>query len=144
MHQIINDFKIYTLSIECVYGRYLRESYFRVVEVKSETTLGELQDLIHELTEFDHDHLSDFYISSSQNGQKKWLSDVGEYAEISLNQLYPLPKHKKLYYLFDFGDSWTFEIRRKSSGKKAEPGVNYPRIIVIKGPVPEQYPIFDD
>ncbi len=135
---------IYTLSIECVYGIYLKEPFFRVLEVKSDMTLGELQNYIHKLTGFDFDHLADYYISSSPNGNKKWFEETGDFFEIQLNEVYPLPKHKKLYYFFDFGDSWTFEIRRKSSGKKREPGVKYPRIIESEGPMPEQYPSYDD
>ncbi len=135
---------IYTLSIECVFGAYLEEPFFRVVEVKSDMTLSELEDYIHELTDFDFDHMSDYYISSSPNGDKKWFEEMGGYYGIPLNEVYPLPKHKKLYYFFDFGDSWTFEIRRKSSGKKSELGVEYPRVIFSKGPIPEQYPSYED
>ncbi|WP_045221517.1 IS1096 element passenger TnpR family protein [Desulfonatronum thioautotrophicum] len=135
---------VYTLSIECVFGAHLEKPFFRVVEVPFDMTLDDLQDYIHELTDFDYDHLSDFYISSSPNGEKKWFEHIGGYFGIPLNELYPLPKHKKLYYLFDFGDNWTFEIRRKSSGKKAIPDVEYPRIIKSEGPIPEQYPSFED
>lgn len=135
---------IYTLSIECVFGAYLEGPFLRVVEVPSDMTLDELQDYIHELTEFDFDHLSDFYISSSPNGDKKWFEEMDGYFGIKLNEVYPLSKHKKLYYFFDFGDNWTFEIRRKSSGKKSEPDAVYPRIIKSKGPIPEQYPVYED
>jgi hypothetical protein len=133
---------IYTLSIECVYGTYLEEPFIRVVEVPFDMTLDDLHEYILKLTKFDHEHLSDFYISSSPNGIKKWFGGNDEYYDVPLNQVYPLPKHKKLYYIYDFGDNWTFEIRRKSSGKKAIHGTKYPRIIKSEGPMPEQYPSF--
>ncbi len=58
----------------------------------------------------------------------------------TLAQVYPLPKSCKLYYYYDFGDSWFFEIR-KSRKKPTEPeeGVEYPRVVEEIGPSPQQY-----
>ena len=57
---------------------------------------------------------------------------------------YRLPKSCKLYYVFDFGDDWTFEIRKL----RREPSVirerKYPFLIGIEGEIPEQYPNMDD
>jgi len=51
---------------------------------------------------------------------------------------------KKLYYLFDFGDHWTFEIRKARGAKKPEVDVEYPRVVEAIGPDPEQYPTWED
>jgi len=51
-----------------------------------------------------------------------------------------LPDRPKLYYWFDFGDDWTFEITKDRRIKSAEPRVKYPRVVGATGPNPEQYP----
>jgi hypothetical protein len=51
---------------------------------------------------------------------------------------------KKLYYLFDFGDKWAFEICKQRGGKEPEPGVKYSRLIKALGPNLEQYPRFGE
>lgn len=147
---------IYTLSIECVCGFYLKEHFLRVVEVLPETTLGELHFLIQELTGFDGDHPSTFYTANTFRGKKVWFTDTGEWDEehdaidggplweIPLDQVFPLPKHKKLYYWFDFGDDWTFEIRKKREAGPHADGVAYPRVIHEEGPKPDQYPTYED
>jgi len=55
-----------------------------------------------------------------------------------LKDIYPLGR-KKLYYLFYFGDSWPFEIRKARGVKKPESDVKYPRVVEAIGPAPEQY-----
>jgi hypothetical protein len=113
---------IYRLAIRCVAGLYLKEPFLRVVEVKTSTTLNDLHKLIRKLTDFDDDHLTTFYLANTLNGRKAWLVDPDEMDDapdiwregplwkIRLSEIYPLPKHKKLYYWFDFGDCWIFEI----------------------------------
>ena len=51
----------------------------------------------------------------------------------------------KLFYLFDFGDSWLFKIS-KSRKKEFEPvkGIKYPRVVKEEGEKPEQYPDWDE
>ena len=51
---------------------------------------------------------------------------------------------KKLYYLFDFADHWTFEIRKARGAKKPEAGVKYPRVVEALEPAPEQYPRWEN
>jgi hypothetical protein len=46
--------------------------------------------------------------------------------------------------LFDFGDNWTFEIRRQRKVKEPEAGVKYPRVVKTIGPNPEQCPNYED
>lgn len=146
---------IYKLSIECVFGAYLEERFLRVVEVPSDMTLGDMHFLMLDLAGFDNDHMSTFYMANSLGGKKIYFTEDGEWEEthdemmpdylwnIPLHNVWPLPKHKKPYYLFDYGDAWTFDIRKK--GKEAAPvaEVNYPRIIQEEGPKPDQYPAFD-
>ncbi len=147
---------IYTLSIECVFGMYLKESFLRVVEVPSDMTLGDLHALIKDLTGFDDDHLSTFYTANTLRGKKVWFTESGEWEDdddaedgaslwdIPLHDVFPLPKHKKLYYWFDFGDDWMFEIRKKGKDGTPASATRYPRVIHEEGPKPEQYPSFGE
>ncbi len=142
---------IYTLSIECVCGAYLDDQFLRIVEVSSDMTLGELHLFILDLAKFGDDHLSTFYIANTSRGKKIWFTDTGDWEEendamwnIQLNKIFPLGPHKKLYYWFDFGDDWIFEIRKKSEKKFSSHPVKYPRLIHKEGPEPIQYPNWDD
>ena len=142
---------IYTLSIECVWGAYLKERFLRLVEVPSDMTLGDLHFFIRDLTEFDADHLSTFYIANTFRGKKIWFTDTGEWEEeneamwtLPLEQVFLLGTHKKLYYWFDFGDDWIFEIRKKGKETTPSPRVKYPRLIHKEGPKPIQYPSFEE
>jgi hypothetical protein len=147
---------IFTLSIECVWGAYLKERFIRVVEVPSDMTLGDLHFFMQDLTGFDDDHMSTFYSANTQRGKKVWFTESGEWEEghdainggplweIPLQDIFPLPKHKKLFYWFDFGDDWIFEIRKKGKDLPSASGVKYPRVIHKEGPKPEQYPVFEE
>jgi hypothetical protein len=138
---------IWTLRIECIGGRYLDNECVRVLEIDSEASLMELHDAIQDAVGFDRDHLFEFFAGRSYRNRKLVFNDSfdGEqsfdrYGILTLEQLYPLPKSCKLYYHFDFGDDWYFEIgkfRRKPMVR--EPGVEYPRIIASIGQHPEQY-----
>ena len=70
---------------------------------------------------------------------------VDKYDETTLEQVYPLPKSRKLYYHFDFGDDWYFEIHKnREKPRNPEPGVRYPLIVGSIGPAPQQYGSWED
>ena len=113
-------------------------------------TLGDLHFFMQDLTGFDDDHPSVFYVANTWRGNKTYPMEHEEW-DINdpmwgktLDQLYPLGPHKKLYYWFDFGDDWTFEIRKQGKGKELNRRAKYPRIVAKEGPKPVQYPSFDE
>ena len=143
---------ILKLSSECVRGHYLEETSIRVIEFDENTDLYDLHEAIQDVINFGRDHPFSFYLanSSSPLAKKHWVSENEEwrdmesdFARIRLKDVYPLVR-KKLYYLFDFGDKWTFEIRKARGAKKPEAGVKYPRVVEAVGPAPEQYPRWED
>jgi len=142
---------IYTLQVECIFGAYLEEECIRFLEMDEESSLYDLHDAIQEAVDFDRDYPFEFYIANSPFGWKKrWLTEAEEWEDkendfhrIRLKDIWPLGR-KRLYYWFDFGDRWTFEIRKLRKVKVPEPGVTYPRIVKAIGPNPEQYPRFDE
>jgi hypothetical protein len=137
-----------TLIIDCVWGAYLKEHCIRVIEIDEEACLYDLHDAIQDAVKFGRDHPFEFFLANSASpyAKKQWLTERDEWEDkeedfcrIQLGKIWPTGR-RKLYYLFDFGDKWTFEIRRQRGRKEPESGVKYPRLIKAIGPNPEQYP----
>jgi len=138
---------IITLTIQLDCGTYAGEDWSATIEIDSTFSLEDLHLVIQDVAGFDNDHLYQFYVARTERSHMREIYDCDE-EEIyttTLASLYPLPKSNKLYYLFDFGDSWLFTIS-KSRKKPFEPveGIEYPRIIKEVGKKPEQYPGWDE
>ena len=138
---------ILTLKVECVWGQGLKGECLRVIEIDERASLFDLHEAIQDAVNFDRDHLLHFYVANSASpcAHKRWLSEAeayedrhDEFRSIPLGSIWPLGR-KKLYYLFDFGDKWTFEIRKLRGTKEPLEGVKYPRVVKAIGPNPEQY-----
>lgn len=140
---------IYTLSIACIAGRHLTGPYRFVADVAADATLDSLASLILANVDFDGDHLSDFYLANGPRGKRASLTANGDWDgdttwALRLSDLFPLERHKKLYYAYDMGASWCFEITRKGRQSAALPGQDYPRIVSEAGPKPKEYGADDD
>lgn len=144
--------EIYTLTIELIFGiGQTDEGWKRVIEIPEDARLADLHSFIQEIIEFDNDHMYEFYAGKNWRNKKIDYSEDGatsidsnEFNEIVLKDVYPLPSGLKLYYLFDFGDSWTFEIKKSRKKKYVEKGIVYPRVIESYGQNPEQYPSWEE
>ena len=126
-----------TLTISFPYDED-EQPWSRTIEVKEDFTLVRLHKYIQEIVEFDDDHLYEFYIGKNPRNR---ASSVPK--KTQLNEIYPL-KGYKLYYLFDFGDSWLFEIKKSRKKKAENKETKYPLIIESTGVNPEQYPEYED
>ncbi len=100
---------IYTLTVECIGGLYLRDECVRVIEIEDDATLEDLHLAIQRAVSFDNDHLYDFHAGRNYRhrkvrfaGSDEWAEDQGAYSRIRLRDVYPLGS-LKLYYLFDYG-----------------------------------------
>ncbi len=138
---------IYTLSVRCVWGVFLEEPFERVIELPENMTLGELHDIIQDLAGFDRDHLFTFFIARGPRGKRTEIIETEEWEErqdrlyeIPLRHIFPLPQNMKLFYHFDFGDDWIFQIGKRGKLKEEQGGIKYPRVIKEEGPKPVQYP----
>jgi len=130
---------------------HLSEECVRVVEIDTCASLLDLHGVIQGSVGFDDDHMFEFFAGQNPRQRKllfaddaDWAYEADALADITLEHVYPLPKSLKLYYHFDFGDDWYFEIRK--SRKKPlppEPGVVYPRVVERVGPNPPQYGGYD-
>lgn len=137
---------IFTLSIECVGGMYLEGPYRFVIEAPVEWALGDLASHILEMVDFEGDHLAEFYLANGPHGRKTWLTPNGEWAaddagvmDIRLSAIFPLPKNKMLYYFYDFGASWRFQITKRGKETRRQPGFEYPRIVSETGLKPKEF-----
>ena len=139
---------VYTLTVECVSGLYLSEPCVRVIEITDDSTLEDLHLAIQNAVSFDNDHLYDFYAGRNYRNRKvffhesddwDWDLHEGAFTDLELRDIYPL-QPLKLYYWFDFGDDWVFEIRKAKREMPPKPDVDYPRVVKARGPNPKQYP----
>jgi len=131
---------VYTLSIDYVGGGYPGEKFQRIIEVPCDMSLSSLHVLIQYMTGFNDEKIHDFYVASSIRGRKIWFKRGGEwkadgesaFAE-PIDRVFISKTKRKLYYSFEFGDNWIFEIGRK--GEKEAPlcDKNYPRIVHARG-----------
>ncbi len=143
---------IITLRVECVWGMHLEEDCVRVIEIDERASLLGLHAAIQDSVAFDYDHLFEFFAGRNQRHRKlmfanfvDWEYQADALEEITLKQAYPLPKSCKLYYHFDFGDDWYFEIRKsRRKSVKPEAGAKYPRVVERIGPNPKQYGEYDE
>ena len=135
---------IWTVTIELLFGMYVKENWSASIELDSLTTLEDLHYIIQDTVGFDNDHMYEFYIARTDRSRERiHFDDENEKLyDTTLESLYPLEKNRKLFYLFDYGDSWLFKIS-KSRKKPYDPEKRkkYPRIIEVKGETPKQYPV---
>lgn len=143
---------IYTLTIECIDGinKKQNEDCIRIVECDDKDSLYDLHLLIQNVFDFDNDHLYEFFAGRHDRNRKLIFSDHDEfeetqkdYASIPLSKVFPLPPQLKLFYIFDFGDNWVFQIKKSKKISEYLPSIKYPQLIKQIGKDLVQYPPFE-
>ena len=142
----MDKFELYTLTIGNVWDPGDDENFWEAtIEIPDICSLFELHLFIQNIVKFENDHLFEFYAGRNDRNRKLEFSknsgypdDGGEYEQIKLKDVYPL-KGLKLYYLFDFGDNWLFEIRKSRKRANIQPNIEYPRIVYDNGVKLRQY-----
>ncbi|MGZ3158706.1 MAG: IS1096 element passenger TnpR family protein [Burkholderiaceae bacterium] len=130
--------------MECVRGAYLEEDFLRVIEVSSEMRLSELHLLIKDLIGFSDGQLDDCFMATRLRGKKirfmpsNGHPDVTSLADMSLSlaEIFPAGSRKRLFYSFDFGDNWIFEIKKTAETRQPVENAHYPRIVQEEGMQP--------
>jgi hypothetical protein len=138
--------EIVTLSIQCVRGMYLEEDYGFILEIPVDSTLDNLAYEILDAVDFDGDHLSEFFLANTLRGTRTYFTSDGEPGEDDeamrgrrLSEIFPLDKNKKLFFVYDFGASWTFQITKKGKLMTARADTDYPYIAEEYGRKPLEY-----
>ena len=129
--------EIFTLEISFPYDDS-DHPWSRVIEVKENFTLRQLHKYIQKIVDFDDDHLYEFYVGKNPRDRS---NSVPKNAK--LNEIYPLTGYK-IYYLFDFGDSWLFQVKKSRKRLAEDRQVKYPRVVKSAGVNPEQYPEYEE
>jgi len=130
--------EIYTLTISFPYNDEDEEFWSKTIEVSEDFSLQKLHKFIQKIVNFDDDHLYEFYIGKNPRNRAHTVSK-----KTMLNEIYPMTGYK-LYYLFDFGDSWLFQIKKSRKKNIEEKGKKYPVLIESTGVNPEQYPDYEE
>jgi len=143
---------IWTFKITCESGMYLEDDWVREFETNSNNTLTDLHLDILEIIGFDNDHLYDFFGGRRLSNRKvifseneNWEVRENVFRSTVLEDIYPLPQNIKLYYIFDYGDRWTFRIiKSRKKPQEVDKNQKYPRVIKEIGKNPHQYPIYEE
>ena len=129
--------ELYTLEISFPHDES-DEPWSKTIEIASDPSLEKFHLFIQEIVNFENDHMYEFYSGRNPNNRKT------EYPlKTKLNQIYPLTG-EKLYYLFDFGDCWLFQIKKSRKKTTIEKKSKYPRVTQSSGVNPEQYPMYEE
>lgn len=92
---------------------------------------------------FWQEHFPDKEYGTAPWIKEPWIRE--EPLDTPLSQIFPLPTGNFLFYLFDYGDSWRFKIRKTNRKQQfAAESVEYPRVVGGEGENPKQYPMWDD
>ncbi|MCL2323336.1 MAG: plasmid pRiA4b ORF-3 family protein, partial [Oscillospiraceae bacterium] len=126
---------------------------WRTIRLSHEHTLEDLHNAIQTAFDFDDDHLYAFYINGNSKtgreikgcpfgGEDFFGEDEITSDKVTIGDL-ELYKGARIYYVFDFGDNWEFDIVVKEIDKNAPFPIDA-EIVESKGKSPQQYRSWDD
>ncbi len=117
---------------------------WRKIQLSHRHTLWHLHMAIQDAFDFDNDHLYSFFMDArkySRNAYESPFSENGPYVdEVTIGEL-ELYEGQRILYLFDYGDSWEFNIVLEKIDNSI-PLPLKPKIVEKKGEAPEQYRYF--
>ena len=121
----------------------VEEDVLRDIEIEAKSTLKDLHEVITKSFGFLGNELASFYESDKDWKQGKELplfsiDDNATMENVKLDQIF-IGSQKRLIYVYDFLNMWTFYVELKESGKIIS-GINYPNLIHSQGEVPEDPP----
>ncbi len=117
----------------------------RTIALSSEHTLDDLHLAIQHCFRFDNDHLYAFYMDGKPYSRDAYNDPGGgegplaDEATLGLLDLYP---HQRILYLFDFGDSWKFDVELLEVRDEHHKG--RPKVVAKTGGALQQYPSYDE
>lgn len=138
---------IETLKIKLIGGMHAHEQWGCTLEVAHDYNFWDLHQTILNAVGFDNDHMFEFRIARSYYSENalRITCDDNELDEKIIDALLSKQKGTQLFYMFDYGDSWLFQINKSRKKPFTEiPNRLYPRVLLESGVKPEQYPSWDD
>jgi hypothetical protein len=137
---------VWTLNIKLVFGIHAAGPWEATIEIDSSATLEDLHLAIQNAVQFGDDHMYTFYVARTLRSRDRiaFEDEDGALQDMTLEEVFPLPAGRKLFYWFDFGDDWKFSISRtRTAPQIPAQGRKYPRLIGTRGETPAQYPPYD-
>ena len=132
---------IVTVSVKLAYAYYSDDYWSADIEIDDSSSLEVLHNAIQEAVEFANDHQYAFFFAREERSRDRSFLEGEDLYQVCISELFPLPKGKKLFYWFDFGDNWIFQISKsRKKPKEAEKDIKYPRLMKVTGIKPIQYP----
>ncbi|GAB1453686.1 hypothetical protein MASR2M47_37420 [Draconibacterium sp.] len=130
-----------TIKGTYVFKVSLAANVWRKIKLSHLHTLLDLHDGIQDAFGFDDDHLYSFFMDGklySRNVYESPNSENGPYVdEVRIGEL-ELYEGQRILYLFDYGDSWEFNVLLEKIDKDSPLPLS-PIISEKKGKAPEQY-----
>jgi hypothetical protein len=131
----------------------LRPRVYRDIEIESTKSLYDLAAAIVQAFDFDFDHAFGFYGTSNKNifharlryelfADLEGGHEAQSVKKTKIAQAFPAVG-SKMHFLFDYGDSWRFQVEVIGQGGKV-PKARYPKVLKVVGKAPPQYPSEDD
>ena len=124
----------------------LEKTVWRMISIGFNHSLDDLHLAIQDAYDFDNDHLYSFFMDGKRYSRDRYESpncEDGPYADEAIIGEIGLYAGQKILYLFDYGDSWEFEVQLLKINEGEEP-LKVPQIIDSKGKAPEQYPSWEE
>jgi hypothetical protein len=134
--------RIFALKVSLIFGLYATSKWQGVIEIDSSSTLEDIHFAIQSALRFDSDHLYEFYCARTVRSRKRIIYDDenGALYSKTIESLFPLPKNQRLFYLFDYGDCWTFQVAKVPAPKvPPDSKAVYPRLAYETSKKPKQY-----
>jgi len=138
---------IQIIKITLLEGMFAENAWDCTIEIPIDHSLAELHQAVQNAVGFDNDHMFEFCIANSYRSRncQKYQCDDDAIFQITVGRILEQSKGKKLYYMFDYGDSWLFQLTRSRKKQfNADPEVFYPRVISENGSKPIQYPDWEE
>jgi hypothetical protein len=138
---------IETLKIKLLDGMHAHNEWECALEIPIDHSLDELHQAILSAIGFDNDHMYEFCIANSyySRSSERISCDDDKVTQETVDTILLKAKGKKLFYMFDYGDSWLFQISKSRKKRFSEkPDTFYPRVALESGIKPEQYPDWDE
>ena len=139
-----DDLQVFQLRVELLGYDVIAD-----VQVREDMTFEALHQFLNTLFGRDDDHLYRFECDDDFVAIHP-VEDQDDYDEdrpmVHSNECYighHLSRQIGAYYIFDYGEEWEHDIKVKKVLKE-NPDEHYPKVIKIKGDLPEQYPDYDD
>ena len=136
---------IYRLTVECIEGWHYDHETIRVIDIDERENMYALFDIIREANGFGFEHSHLFYLGRTPHNKKIVFGNEEDYYprecrpyESILSSICPLG-NLKLYFLYDFGDKWIFQIRKNRKLFEVDSKFEYPRIVEKIGEDPEAH-----